>query len=75
MDGGAAHGFGQLMCVVGPPHVYKGGRGRRPALGAPKVGGVPLGLLVGFAPLPYIGGGKGEGEGEGEGKGGAAPLP
>ena len=76
MEGGAAHGLEQLMCVVAaPPHVYKGGRGRRPALGAPQVGGVLLGLLVGFGPLPFTQGGKGEGEGGGEGKGGAAPSP
>ena len=38
------------------------------------MGGVPLGLLVQFAPLSFTGRGKGEGEGEGEGKG-AVPPP
>ena len=58
-----------------PRPVYKGGRGEEAGLGARQVGGVPLGLLVQFGPLPFIGGGKGEGEGEGKGKGGHAPSP
>ena len=63
--GGTAHYLEQLMCVRGAPTpVYKGGRGEEAGLGAPQVGGVPLGLLVQFGPLPFIGGGKGEGEGE-----------
>ena len=47
---------------------------QRPAIGAPQVGGVTLGLLVGFAPIPFIGGGKGEG-GEEEKERGAPPPP
>ena len=76
MEGGAAHGLEQLMCVVAaPPHVYKGGRGRRPALGAPQVGGVSLGLLVGFTPLSFYRKGKGGRRERRRRKGGRRPLP
>ena len=64
------------MCLEVPPApIYKGGRGEEAGLGRAKWGGIPLGLLVLFAPLPSIEGGKGEGKGEGEGKGGRAPSP
>ena len=61
-----------MGCPLAP--VYKGGRERRPALGVPQVGGVLLGLLVGFAPLPFTGGGKGK-EREREKERGAPPPP
>ena len=54
MDGGTAHGLEQLCVLRGAPSpVYKGGRGEEAGLGARQVGGVPLGLLVQFAPLSF----------------------
>ena len=54
MEGGTAHGLEQLVCIIGAPPVYKGGRGEVwPApRGAP--GGVLLPPGVGLPPLALL---------------------
>ena len=83
MTGGVNCGGGHriLLTIVGvcsrrplPLYISVGGEERQ-LRGAPQVGGVLLGFLVGFTPFPFNGGGKGGGEREGEGKGGRRPLP
>ena len=76
MEGGTAHGLEQLMCVRGaPPPYIKEGEGRRPALGAPQVGGFLLGLLVGFDPPFLLPEGERGKEREEEKERGAQPPP
>ena len=61
MEGGAAHGYEQLLCLIGVPPVSKGGRERRLALGVPQVGGSPSWTPSGIRPpLPFPEGGKGK---------------
>ena len=65
----------QLMCLWGAlAPVYKGGEGRRPALGAGQVGGNRLGLLVLVAPFLLSEGERGK-KREREKERGATPPP
>ena len=52
---GAPHTAKNNWCILEAPPapIYKGGRGEEASLGAPQVGGVPLGLLVQFA-APFL---------------------
>ena len=53
MEGAPHMARKQLMCLEVPPRpVYKGGRGEEAGLGRAKWRGIPLGLVVLFAPTP-----------------------
>ena len=77
MEGGAAHGLEQFMCVRGAPNpVYKGGRGEEASIGVTPSGGSPTWTPSPIrAPFLLPKGERGEVREEEKARGGATPTP